>query len=474
MMAGHSISCLMLRTMEFDADRYEARVAGSEAFEATVYRLQELNAANQQAFSTLEHSWRSGQLVDDLPALIRVNVDRIPQEVGIAIQEHVRGTRTGAFDTHPADLDRIESARRERTQGIFRLQQDATVLFQDFEALCKRVTASFYRQQLDREVPTSRLVPTWMLVQGQEDLRAASHILQRYFNGAVPSPNVSWLPANSNLALPEDARGAYRDLREARRQVEEGATEAKRRIESRQLAQRKATSCAQALRLLEAGYKIQPAEFGLREATVDDARASLERAVAELTAASTGDGEYTGAIRRRLERSLQLMHHPQSVTRLEDVDGLADEAHRLIAVLVSLQPIFDEIDERCRTLASLSVLIQAIQEYDTTDEAAVLLRSLSAELAGWLNRMRQHHATPLPFDGKASTVGEHIVDDLPAADDIGEVHNASSEAVDRLYSLHQRALAALIGMTIRVEGALGLPPLPEVDPEVEEAEGSTV
>jgi len=33
MLVGQAVSCFMLRQMEFDADRYEARLAGSTAFE---------------------------------------------------------------------------------------------------------------------------------------------------------------------------------------------------------------------------------------------------------------------------------------------------------------------------------------------------------------------------------------------------------------------------------------------------------
>ena len=42
---GNAISCFMLRQMEYDADSYEAKLAGSDAFESTAARLQILNVA---------------------------------------------------------------------------------------------------------------------------------------------------------------------------------------------------------------------------------------------------------------------------------------------------------------------------------------------------------------------------------------------------------------------------------------------
>jgi Zn-dependent protease with chaperone function len=56
MQAGHAISCFMLRQMEFDADSYEAKVAGSDAFEATASRMRVLNAATRTAYEDVRQS----------------------------------------------------------------------------------------------------------------------------------------------------------------------------------------------------------------------------------------------------------------------------------------------------------------------------------------------------------------------------------------------------------------------------------
>ena len=56
MMLGNAISCFLLRQMEFDADRYEARVAGSAAFESTALKLQGLGLAARVPSMTWESS----------------------------------------------------------------------------------------------------------------------------------------------------------------------------------------------------------------------------------------------------------------------------------------------------------------------------------------------------------------------------------------------------------------------------------
>ena len=49
MFTGHVISCFLLRQMEYDADSYEIKLAGSEAFESTAKRMAVLNAAHDDA-----------------------------------------------------------------------------------------------------------------------------------------------------------------------------------------------------------------------------------------------------------------------------------------------------------------------------------------------------------------------------------------------------------------------------------------
>src|SRR5439155_10482094 len=70
MHAGHAISWFMLRKMEYAADSYEAKLAGSDAFEITASRLRVLNVATQIAYEDVRQSWASNRLPENLPLLI--------------------------------------------------------------------------------------------------------------------------------------------------------------------------------------------------------------------------------------------------------------------------------------------------------------------------------------------------------------------------------------------------------------------
>jgi Zn-dependent protease with chaperone function len=98
MVAGHAISCALSRHMEYDADRHAARFGGSETYVSTLKRLSGCECHAEE--------------------------------------------RTGLFDTHPTDRDRIASAAREGAAGVFRGSGPASALFRDFEALVRREQAA--------------------------------------------------------------------------------------------------------------------------------------------------------------------------------------------------------------------------------------------------------------------------------------------------------------------------------------------
>jgi Zn-dependent protease with chaperone function len=111
MVTGHAVSSFLMRQMEFDADRYEARVAGSDAFERTALRLAHVNYSFQAAQSDLGRLWREERIVSDLPDLIAEHLDKQTPELRSALDEQILAARTGNFSTPPAARTLPESSR---------------------------------------------------------------------------------------------------------------------------------------------------------------------------------------------------------------------------------------------------------------------------------------------------------------------------------------------------------------------------
>ena len=70
MMVGHVVSGLLLRQMEFDADRYEARWPAATRSNRPRRQVIALAVATQGAYADLSDFYREGRLGDDLPRLM--------------------------------------------------------------------------------------------------------------------------------------------------------------------------------------------------------------------------------------------------------------------------------------------------------------------------------------------------------------------------------------------------------------------
>jgi Zn-dependent protease with chaperone function len=150
LMVAHAISCLMERHMEYDADRYAARLIGSAGYEEASRRIMTLTVGGQAAWGVLIQSLHKGSLPDDLPALIVAGAEVVAKKQR-RLDKALRGERTALFDTHPAFPDRMASVRREKAPGIFQFDRPATELFSDYPKLARKVTQDLYEQMFERK-----------------------------------------------------------------------------------------------------------------------------------------------------------------------------------------------------------------------------------------------------------------------------------------------------------------------------------
>jgi Zn-dependent protease with chaperone function len=149
MLTGHGVSCFLLRQMEYDADSYEIKLAGSATFETSVKRLQVLAEALDRSYKDMHITWnKSRRLPDDFPAFLLRQEAALPAERRTRIEDRVGLATTGLFDTHPSDGDRIRRARQAGEPGVFHLDQPATVLFANFDAVAKQVTLLHYNDDV--------------------------------------------------------------------------------------------------------------------------------------------------------------------------------------------------------------------------------------------------------------------------------------------------------------------------------------
>ncbi len=145
MLTGHAVSGFLLRQMEYDADRYATRVAGSETFAETAHRLPQLNVAYGLMQQTVMGFLSQAVFPDDLAKVVLKAEEALTSKAKREIKKSIETEKTGIFDTHPCHRDRIARSARENAPGIFHADGPASILFQNFDGLSQNVTWDLYR-----------------------------------------------------------------------------------------------------------------------------------------------------------------------------------------------------------------------------------------------------------------------------------------------------------------------------------------
>jgi Zn-dependent protease with chaperone function len=147
MFLGFGVSCFLMRQGEYHADACAIRVAGGEAVESLLRRLCALGDSMRRAYKEIRATWNlSRKLPDDFPRFLVLQEARTPPAVRQRLQDTLGLNRTGLFDVHPSEGDRIRAARRAGDPGVFHLEQPASILFSHFDVVAKQITHLHYAE----------------------------------------------------------------------------------------------------------------------------------------------------------------------------------------------------------------------------------------------------------------------------------------------------------------------------------------
>jgi predicted Zn finger-like uncharacterized protein len=471
MQIGHIVSGFLSRQMEYDADRYKARMVGAEVFAQAMWRFQMLSLAENGAFADLQSSWQQRRLPDNFPKLVLANVPQIPQEVVAAYRQAMDSASTGLFDTHPSDKDRIARARREAPgAGVFHLDGPATDVFRDFDVLARAVSFDMYRSALGPGITKDQLFAVSELVETQTAAQEGDAAADRFFLG-------TW-NLFQRLPMPPEYPEAPADLSVAKRAL----VEARRDLQAARAAHVEATGRAAGIRnrldqaglalvFLKTGVKVKPADFELKAATTRAAESARDQAEAQLRELDVAREPFAAAAVRRLTGALAVLE--AAVDRVPDGRDRRDEARALYRCAAHLAA--HVAPQLARLDHVRSVLMGAVQTYQTGKDPKnePLINAMLRAAAGLRDQLDESRwkvgdAMDYPFEH----AHEHISlarfafpPLLPEKNDIGGLLDASGEALDRLAGLSRRALGRLAVTAEEVERTLGLPPIAVDEPD---------
>lgn len=309
MFTGHIIGGFMLRQMEYNADQYQIKISGSDAFESSHRKLATLEATLQHNYQQMRANWKKFRtLPDNLPEALRRQHEKMPAEMHHKINDTLGLHRTGLFDSHPSPGDRIREARKAGDPGIFHDERPATTLFSSFEHPAKFVTLLHYTDDLSIPITQQMLTP----VQPEQaagvtiakPVTPTNEWCEAYFFGVLPmilplrlntpTPSTNW--ESDALELNQLSTG----IRQLSEQLAECAREYNQAAEKWLTA--KTARC-----LIASGLAVDPARLGQTVATVESATQVEKEAAVAKDSIRSSLKEVAAALARRLELGLSLV-----------------------------------------------------------------------------------------------------------------------------------------------------------------------
>lgn len=463
-------SAALLREMEYDADRHEARISGQESFASVGNRLIVLGAARQAAASLQHRWWITRRLADDVPAVIVAMATKIASETELVqqLQQEEFARTTKLFDTHPALRDRLASVARNAEPGAFTLNASASVLFNDLNALCQAATLADYKELFSFENKRAVVVPVPdLLFEIGEDLDSAES-LTRFLMGCPISACRITLDANAenasrNSVQIDEARARIVSARARVLDLAPAARETARKLEDAIHGFIQSDLEGELIKARAAGGTSPP--------DLEDALEAKRLAAEQVQAQRAALVPYSNALNERLQTAIALHLAQASVLPSEAVDP-ATNPERVVALietlagLVAVRPDVDVLRDR------LALLLALLKRSALEPESFSLKKRVSdAGMRAYNQTKAIRNAVitlPYPFSRGirladqtpvVETVGSLIADNPGLLDPIG-IHGLGIEALTLITNLEARLISTLIPIAEQVESALGLPVLP--------------
>jgi len=466
MMIGHGVSGLLLRQMEFDADRHEVRFSGSDQIETTTRRLHELMVAHNMAFSDLSVAYQEGRLADDMIELVALNAGDLPDDVEELINKQISEGQTGWLDTHPCDRERIASGQKENADGVFQLNGPAKALFVGFKAISKAASINMYRISLEDKFHRDRLQPTEQIIAVRNAQKKASEALASFFqNGWTPLQQFT-MPAEE-LEASSIKESAAR-LNALRQRIVKVAPRQEKTVARIAKADEELSECIRASLLHDSEFKVATDTFSRNLSSTSLVKRESDAITLDWTAAESDYSEFENVLQERLWTAVALLDDSSVQSSLPlAADWIQERDTRLLPALRAMMSGLPDIN-RFRSDSQRFYMCLSLLENENESEG--LYREtpkVMAELCQQIQSLRQSFgglAYPFEHLERDMTLGRFLCETIPESENPGQVYEATSTLIENFYQLYERIMGRLCEMAVAVEGHLELDQLPAPKP----------
>ena len=450
---GVLVSRSLERQMEFDADRYEACIAGSSMFRDTTLRIKELNAASDAVGKRLSYSWDDGKLSDNFPKMIIEQSRNLPDRYREAITQGLKEQRADYWSTHPTDYERIANADALGARGIFWVDVPGNALLARYERLCRQASLMHYRYVFNVAVKAEQLVSSAEVNSHAQQRESDAELLKRYLAGQFWPTRYLNIKRQVAYAAP-DHDETKRRLDNLVQQIRKGIPDYEKLLSQYKAAYDLRVHAFAARLLAQHGVAFDAAAFKLRGTTENDAAEALQSA-AETTATLEPElVKFEAVIAQRLALALAMRADAQTQDDtnrlLQALAGVA-KAHE---VVINLRCYFVALD--CgQQLHTEPGTVPALDWHDYAKYSQQEYAKLLA-LVG---------AAPYPFERKdgVQTVADYLRSYCGTPEQFLVDETQLLRRVENVWTcvefLHERVMARLAAIAKEIEEKLGVEPI---------------
>ncbi|MDJ0910638.1 MAG: M48 family metalloprotease [Woeseiaceae bacterium] len=344
------ISFSYSRQAEFDADRYQTGLLGSDRYEKTAERITLLGAAYQVTLSDLDMAMDAGRKVNNLPRMVALRADGFSADEIKRITASIEEVNTSIFDTHPTDQERIRQARDAGMRAKFELQGSARGLLRDLERLSQVATLQWYRS-FGIAATADELLPIEEFESETDALTHASESIEKYFGVLGDYPLHVELPAAKLVAkvatekLVAGLVGLNEKLRTSRNELA-GRRDRLRLNTEYQWSYRHAQFWR------KAGLEIDLSAYQVRLETADP-----DEIAGKLAGLRQSEGELLRDLRAGAELLGKKLAVAMELARRDDPE-LVDEIDRLRAAYITVGHTFDEEKSLTESCVNMEMLME--------------------------------------------------------------------------------------------------------------------
>ena len=461
MLIGNVVCCFMLRQMEYDADRFETHISGSECFRDTCHKLPQIAIGKMIATNRLSDSLSEKRIGQDMVALAIHEMNSLTKVQREGILKDLTARKAAWWDTHPDDNQRIAAAQKLQAPGIFTFDDPATVLFPNFTDLCSRASERVYKYMLGDTYEQYQLVDTQQLVQESTQSRQANAAATRFFQNALRGELPMRIDAAVIKPLP-DVKAAVKQIEELRKRMVENSSRAAIAGWKFSTAADDTAMIMTAMEVARLGGKIPTSKLSLNSSKKPALEERLEEVADELDQKREEFDQFVRQAERRLFLSLRLA----SSLKLSEqkANQYRQEIARYVRGYLALYERHVDVVRMKNDLATLLAIIGTAGKDDENvklkKRGLEMLVSLAAELS---QQQEAFAGERYPYTrAQKLDLGHFLVPQIPVDPrDIGVTIDVVSEFLSRYFDLIVRLQVDLAAIAVRLEARAGMKPLPE-------------